>query len=398
LARVLDRLLRFGENIKMLMLNHRTLPVRALALGVACFAFLGSLAHAADDKVTLYKNNEVRIGRVKKADLDGIQLEMKDQKTNSVNMITMQVTEISSIEWDVNDVEFKSGVANYESRHYAEAVRNFSSIISEKEEFDKFRAEVRPALYFFYAESLYRAGKPAEAVPFFEKLMTEFKTSFYVPLAMGSVVDAAIQTKEFGKVPPLLSQLRTLGNEQKALADYYEGQMLLSQNKVKLADEKFGLAVSGSSVAGTKGMALMGQARCAIAENNLTKGRELAQRALSAGAPSNVAGAAHVVIGEANLAEIEVQKPTGEALEKKLMDALLSFMRVQEQYRGNVDSEAQSILRAGDCLVKLSKLKDRGGDLHRGLYMYTKLCTDTRYRSTRWKVQAEEAIKAASKR
>ncbi|HYG74280.1 MAG TPA: hypothetical protein VEK08_04670 [Planctomycetota bacterium] len=363
-----------------------------------CAGLFASLAFCADDKVTLFKGNEVRVGRVKKADIEEIHLEIKDARTQAVNQLNMKGSEVASIEWDVNDPEFRSGVANYEGRHYAEAVRNFSSIISDPDELNKIRAEVRPALFYFYAESLYRSGKPADAVPIFEKLMNEFKTSYYVPLAVGSLVDAAIQTKDFAKVPALLAQLRTLGAEQKALGDYYEGQMLLAQGKTKPAEEKFNQAAAGSNVPGTKGMALMGQARCAIAENNLAKGRDLAQRALSAGAPTNVAGAAHLVIGEATLGEIETQKPTGEALEKRLMDALLSFMRVQEQYRGDVDSEAQAILRAGDCLVKLSKLKDRGGDIHRGIYMYTKLTTDTRYRATRFRAMAEEALKNASKR
>lgn len=369
----------------------------SLKLVLGCAVLAASL-HAADDKVTLFKGNEVRIGRVKAANLDGIQLEMKDPKTQQVLNMVLQPAEVAGIEWDANDPEFRSGYANFEGKNYPDAARSFMSILSDKEEFDKLRGEIKPALYYFSAESLYRGGKPGEAVPLFEKLMNDYKTSFYVPLAVGSLVDASILAKNFAKVPPLLQQLRTLGGEQKALADYYEGQLLFAQNKNKPADEKFSQAVAGAASATTKGMALMGQAKCAINDNNLAKARDLAQRALAAGAPPTVAGAAHLVIGEAILAEVEAQKTSGDALQTKLMDALLEFMRVQEQYRGDVDSEAQATLRAGDCLVKLSKFKDRGADVHRAVFMYTKLTSDTRYRNTRWAPMAAEAMKTVGKK
>jgi hypothetical protein len=270
------------------------------------------------------------------------------------------------------------------------------SIVGDKEEFDKLRGEVKPALYYYTAESLYRGGKPTEAVPLFEKLMKEFQNSYYIPMAVASLVDAAILTKDFSKVPPLLEQLRKMGGEQKALADYYEGQMLMAQNKVKPADEKFGQAATGGTSATTKGMALMGQAKCAIADNTLSKARDLAQRALAAGAPAAVAGAAHLVIGDAIMAEVD--KASGEALQTKLMDALLEYMRVLEQYRSDVDSEGQAALHAGDCLVKLSKTKGHEADVHRAVYMYTKLTTDSRYRNTRWAPMAAEALKNVGKK
>ena len=369
----------------------------SMALVLGCAALSASL-RAADDRVTLFKNNEVRIGRVKSATMEGIQLEMLDPKTRQPLNMVLQLAEVSAIEWDAGDPEFRTGYSNFEGKNYPDAARSFMSILSDKEEYDKMRGEVKPALLYFCAESLYRGGKPAEAVPIFEKLMNEFKNSFYVPLAVGSLVDASILAKDFAKVPPLLAQLRTLGTEQKALADYYEGQLLFAQGKTKPADEKFGQAAAGAASATTKGMSLMGQAKCAIADNNLTKARDLAQRALAAGAPAAVAGAAHLVIGDAIVAEIDAQKVTGDAMQTKLMDALLEYMRVQEQYRGDVDSEAQAILHSGDCLMKLSKFKDRGADVHRAVYMYTKLISDSRYRNTRWAPMAAEAMKNVGKK
>ncbi|HEY3319817.1 MAG TPA: hypothetical protein VGP72_05000 [Planctomycetota bacterium] len=367
------------------------LGARFLLIGVLVGA---GLAYAAEDRVIMVRNNEVRSGVITKADLDGVELQMRDAKTSQVAKMTMGGAEIANIEWDSGSPEYRSAMANYDSQHYAEGVRDFQSILNDKDDLEKFRAVCKPALYFYYAQSLYLSGKPSEAIPAFEKLMNEFKNSYYVPAAVGSLVDCAIITKDLSKVPPLLSQLRALGMEQKALADYYEGQMLLAQNKAKEADSKFAAAAGGSSVPSTKGMALMGQAKCAVGEGNLVKARDLAQKALAAGAPRDVSGAAHLVIGDAVLAEVEAQKPTGDVLQTKLMDALLEYMRVLEQYRGNVDNEAQAMLHAGDALIKLSKLPNRSADMHRAITLYTKLVQDPRYRSTRYAGLAETAMKA----
>ncbi len=364
-----------------------------LVSAVCSLLVVAAAARATEDKLIMYKNNEARTGVIKKADLDGIALEVTEAKTGNKATLTVPASDIASIEWDTGSKDYLSGINNFDAQHYLEAARDFQTILGEKEELDKFRGVAKCALYYFYAESLYRAGRPTEAVPAFEKLMADFKNSYYVPLALGSMVDAAIVTKQLDLVPPRLAQLRSLGNEQKCLADYFEGQALFAQDKIKDADAKFAAAAGSSNVPSTKGMALMGQAKCAIRDNNQAKGRDLAQRALAAGAPREVAGAAHLVIGDAIIGEIDAQKLTGEAQQTKLMDALLEYMRVLEQYRGDVDSEAAAILHAGDCLSRLSKLPNRGADLHRANYMYTKLTQDSRYRNTRWAGMAEAAMK-----
>jgi hypothetical protein len=369
--------------------NSSVRPITVLAV-LSLFAVVAS---ATEDHVTKFKNKEVVVGRVKKADLNGIDIEIIDPRTKAVANVAVQASEVADIDWDVSDQDFRGGMSAFDGGAYGQAAQRFHGTYNEPDSIG--RAEVKPALFYYYAESLYRSGKPGEAVPVFEKLVNEFKTSYYVPMAMGSLVDAAIQTKDFAKVPPLLNTLRALGGEQKALADYYEGQMMLAQGKVKEAEGRFASAASGSNAPSAKGMALMGQAKCAIAANDVTKARDLAKRALDAGPPANVAGAAHLVIGDALLAEVDAQKPTGEALEKKLMDALLEYMRVLEQYRGFADSEAQAMLRGGDCLVRLFKSNPnaRGADRHRAVYLYTKLTSDAKYRNTRWAVEAAENMK-----
>jgi len=358
----------------------------ALALGVAAGPLRG-----AEDRVTKYKSNEVIVCNVKKAELTNVDIEVRDARTQAASNFSLAAAEIADIEWDMPILEWRTAWSDYESAQYAKAAQGFVGILGDPEVLEKVRTAAKPALYYFCAESLYRSGKSSEAVPQFEKLLNEFKTSYYVPRAVGSLVDALIQMKEFDKAAALLKQLRDLGGEQKPLADYYEGQIKLSQDRPQDADKLFASAVSSTNVAATRGMALMGQAQCAISSNNLAKGRELAQKALLAGPPASVAGAAHLIIGEAILAEVETEKPTD--MQGRLMDALLEFMRVVEQYRGDPRTEPQAMLKAGDCLVRLSKLPNRGADRYRAQQMYNKLINDPRYHNTRWGAQAAEAIK-----
>jgi len=358
----------------------------ALALGVAAWPLRG-----VEDRITKVKNNEVIVGEVKKAELTNVDMQVRDPRTQAVANVSLAAAEIADIEWDVPMLEWRTAMGDFESAQYTKASQEFQSIVSDPEAFEKIRAAAKPTLYYLCAESLYRAGKTSEAVPVFEKLLSEFKTSYYIPRAVGSLVDALIQMKEFDKAAALLKQLRELGGEQKPLADYYEGQIKLAQGRPQDADKLFVSAASGTNVAATKGMALMGQAQCAIASNSLAKGRELAQKALMAGPPASVAGAAHLIIGEATLTEVETERPPD--LQSKLMDALLEFMRVIEQYRGDPRTEPQALLKAGDCLARLSKLPNRGADRYRAQQMYNKLINDPRYRNTRWGAQAAEAIK-----
>lgn len=358
----------------------------ALALGVAAGPLRGT-----EDRVTKVKNNEVIVGEVTRAELTNVDLRIKDPKTQAVARVSLAAAEIADIEWDVPILEWRTAMSDYESAQYAKAAQGFQGILTDQGELDKVRAPAKAPLYYYCAESLYRSGKSSEAVPLFEKMLSEFKTSYYIPRAVGSLVDALIQTKEFDKAAALLKQLRDLGGEQKPLADYYEGQIKLAQGRPQDAEKLFALAAGGTNVPATKGMALMGQAQCAIASNNLAKGRELAQKALAAGPPASVAGAAHLIIGEAILTEAETQRPAD--LQSKLMDALLEFERVLEQYRGDPRTEPQAMLKAGDCLVRLSRLPNRGGDRYRAQAMYNRLINDPRYRNTRWGLQAAEANK-----
>ena len=365
--------------MRRLSLNGRT------AIAALFFCLSAGRAWTLDDKVTLYRNNELLNGHVTKDESSGVDLEITGQGSRQ-----LQPTEVADIDWDISDKEWRTAIAQYKSGGYGSAAQRLAGLISEKESLDAFRREAKPYLFYVYADCLYHMGKLSEAVPLFEKFINENKSSRYVPTAVGSLVDAAIEGHSFEKITPLLALLRSQGPEQKAQADFYEGRMLLAQGKPRDAESKFVAAASGSSVPDAKGMALMGQAECAIGDKNITKARELAQRALTASPSAVVSGAAHLVIGDTLIAEVDTQHPAGEALENKLLDALLEYMRVTEQYRGDPRTEPNALLKAGECLQRMSALPNHGGDRQRAISMFGRLTSDTKYRNTSWAAEAEK--------
>ena len=361
------------------------------ALAVTCLLFCMARGFALDDKVTLVKNSEVLTCHVTKDDSSGVEITMQGGNR------TFPPQEIADIEFDISDPDWVAAVAAYKAGSYGVAAQRLQGILSEKANIDSFRVEAKPYLFYVSADSLYRSGKISEAVPLFEKFITEFKNSRYVPAAISSLVDAAVRSgdsAQLEKVGALLAPLQGATGDQKAQADYLEARILLAQGKPDKAESKFVSAYGGTSNPDAKGMALMGQADCAIAAKNLSKARDLAQRALTASPTAGVAGAAHLIIGDALMSEIETQKPVGEALEGKLMDALLEYMRVTEQYRGDPRTEPRALYKAGECLRLLAEKvpATHGGDRQRAMAMYTRLTGESRYRNSPWTAEAEKAM------
>jgi tetratricopeptide (TPR) repeat protein len=364
-------------------LNQRT-AYGTLAIALLCC--LMQAAHAYDDKVTLKKGSSVA-GRITQCDWDNVAVQSKEGQTS------FAAAEINDIEWD-GDQEFRSAEASFKTGRYNSSASTFKSIIGNKEFFDPMRAEVKPFILYAYAESLYRTGKLDEAIPSFERLISENQKSYYVPPSIASLVDAVIQKGQFDKVGKLLEQLRAQGSEQRAMADYYEGQMLLAQHKTKEADRKYSSAAAATNTAETKAICLMGEARCALEEKNLTRARELALQAVEKSSSTNVAGFAHLIAG--NVCMVEAEALSGQKKLDKLMDALLEFMRNDVQYNGDPRTEPESVFKAAQVLEMLSKQfpDSHGPDRNRAATLYSKLASDPRFRGSQFANEAAKSLQA----
>ena len=387
----------------MKFLGLRKLGACAL-FGAMLSGFFVTQDRAADDKVTLVKidkttgNPEVVAGRIRKESTEVISVEIRDPRTSAAIIRDFRPAEVASIEWGLDDssyaAEWRSGMRSFDSGKYDKAAQDFKTIIDDKDAMDKFRTEAKPYLFYLHAESLFRAQKTAEAITALDEFIKNCRTSTYASLAMGSLVDACIQTGKFDQAQSLLNDMNRLGGEQAALAKYYNGKLLRAKKQPAEAAKKFAEAAVASSVPSTHGMALMGEAACAVDQNNPALAREKAQQALASNPPSSVAAAAHLVIGDALLSEIEAQKPVGDALKNKLVDAVLEYMRIVAQYPGDRNTEPKAYYKAGETLLTLAKKfpQERGFDAQRAVVLFSKLRDEPRFQGTEWVAKATQAL------
>ena len=351
------------------------------------------LAHALEDTVTLRKGNEKIPGRITQCDTDNISVQIKD-RSGQTSTAVYTGPEVADLEWD-GDSDFRSAEAAFKSGNYGSAARTFRSMKGDKENWDALRAEVKPFITYAYAECLYRLGKPDEAVGEFDKFMSDNGKSYYVPVALASMIDAVIQKGDPPtKITKLLDQLRGMGPEQHALADYYEGNMLRAQKKLKEAMGKYSSAAEASKLPETQAIALMGQAQCALEGGDLSKARDYAGSAVAKSSSPKVAGFAHLIAGNACMKEAEPL--TGQKKVEKLTDAILEFMRNEAQYGGDPRTQPESMYKAGQCLEQLAKLfpDSHGGDRGRAVTLYSKLANDARFRGSQYANLANESLKA----
>jgi outer membrane protein assembly factor BamD len=74
--------------------------------------------------------------------------------------------------------EYRVGHFYWRSKWYPGAIDRFKAILSSDPQFSS-----RDAVYFHLADSLVRIQRPAEALPFYQKLIDEFESSEYLPEA-----------------------------------------------------------------------------------------------------------------------------------------------------------------------------------------------------------------------
>jgi TolA-binding protein len=349
--------------------------------------------HAVEDKVILRGKPEPKLGRVKSADMAGIEVALKGAGEGATE--TLKPEQVESIEWDVNDRDFKEAMSSYRGGNFRSAADHFRDLINNKESMDAFRGEAKPYLSYVFADSLYKSGNLKEAVPAFEKLLTDFSSSMYVPMSIANIVDAAIRTSDFAKVPPLLDKLRGQGAESKAMAEYYNGQLLLAQGKLPEAEKKFNDSANATSVNDTKAMAIMGVADCAVRANNMEKAGTEAKRALAlfSSPPPNIAGMAHLING--NVYKAQAASASGQKQMELLTDAVLEYMRNDVQYTTcSAAVQGESMLNAADCLETLAKVfaESHGADRGRAVTLYSKITADPRFRGSRFAAKANECL------
>jgi outer membrane protein assembly factor BamD len=78
----------------------------------------------------------------------------------------------------LSEASFRVGLTYYRSRWYPGAIDRFREVLRDDAAFTR-----RDSVYFYLAESLARTDKKPEAVPYFERLISEFEQSEYLDQA-----------------------------------------------------------------------------------------------------------------------------------------------------------------------------------------------------------------------
>jgi outer membrane protein assembly factor BamD len=90
----------------------------------------------------------------------------------------------------LSEASYLVGYQYYRQRWYPGAVDRFREVLRDDPEYSK-----RDAVYYYLAESLAKSSKPAEAVPYFERVLTEFQQSEHTDDAKKRLAELKVDVK-----------------------------------------------------------------------------------------------------------------------------------------------------------------------------------------------------------
>jgi TolA-binding protein len=338
-------------------------------------------ARAAQDEIRLLgPGNKVFRGEVKRESLERVVV-LDEHGAPGPEFRGDQIAEIV---WDIPKGEWRMGLAEMSRGNYEMAAVYFRGLLDD---LGSFRDAARPYLLLMYAMSLYRWGKSAEAAEELERLTREYPASRYVPEAIDRMVEIHIQTKNYNKAQALLKKLSGLGPRYAVRAVLHEAELDLAQGRPDEASKKFARAAGETSDAQTRAIIQLGQARCAVAQQQLGKAAQMAAQALAGGPPPSVAATAHLILGTVMLEEARNSKDDP----VKHLDAALEFLRVVYLYPGEEGTEPEALFKAGECFRLLSKLPGRKAEMGRAAELYR--MAQNKYPGSRWAKAAGEQLK-----
>jgi outer membrane protein assembly factor BamD len=84
----------------------------------------------------------------------------------------------------LSESDYEVGYFYFRQRWYPGAVDRFKAVLTQDPEFTN-----RDAVYFYLAESLVKGKQPAQALPYYEKLIEEFQQSAFLPDATKRIAE-----------------------------------------------------------------------------------------------------------------------------------------------------------------------------------------------------------------
>jgi outer membrane protein assembly factor BamD len=113
----------------------------------------------------------------------------------SSSLMTEGRTKLREAKDRLDESSYLVGYFYFRQKWYPGAIERFKAVLNEDPEYTR-----RDALYFYYAESLIKQKREAEALPLFEKLVNEFEQSQHLVEAQKRITElkAVAQTKTPG--------------------------------------------------------------------------------------------------------------------------------------------------------------------------------------------------------
>ncbi|HNV04457.1 MAG TPA: outer membrane protein assembly factor BamD [Vicinamibacterales bacterium] len=87
-------------------------------------------------------------------------------------------TKLREAQTRLTDSHFKVGYFYYRSGWYPGAISRFQAVLKDDPDFP-----YRDAVYYYLGDTLLKAGRHAEALPYFDRVLKEFENSSFAPLA-----------------------------------------------------------------------------------------------------------------------------------------------------------------------------------------------------------------------
>jgi len=100
------------------------------------------------------------------------------QRYPQSSLLTEAKEKLREAQTRLTDSEFRVGYFYYKSRWYPGAIERFSSILKSDPEFPH-----RDAVYYYMGDALLKAGRRAEALPWFDRIQKEFPESGFLAMA-----------------------------------------------------------------------------------------------------------------------------------------------------------------------------------------------------------------------
>jgi outer membrane protein assembly factor BamD len=84
----------------------------------------------------------------------------------------------------LSEHEYEVGLQYFRTRWYPGAISRFQGVLKDDPEFSH-----KDRVYYYLAEAYYRSGKQAEALPYYDKLVTEYQVSDFLDKARDRVAE-----------------------------------------------------------------------------------------------------------------------------------------------------------------------------------------------------------------